>query len=243
MNNRINASNWTQGPHQAAHGNQANIPNSFSELHRISNLTESLAYPYHRVETSATTDLRSSSTTSGEVQLSGEHHSAALAQDHLKPSKPNPKLVPVPPEYWLSHENEHSLISSNALAQRKYRKGLVPVPPEFRINNEDEHTLISPDVLTQRKHRRVLVPVPPEFRINNEDEYALISPDALAQRKRRRTCVPVPPEYRRDNENEHTRISPNALTLRKHKKLKSAALSSEKSHASHQAGETSVVNT
>ncbi|MEJ2756625.1 MAG: hypothetical protein P8104_12565, partial [Gammaproteobacteria bacterium] len=45
------------------------------------------------------------------------------------------------------------------------------------------------------------------------------------------------------NENEHTRISPNALALRKYKKLKAAALSDEKPHASQQAGETSATNT
>ncbi|MEJ2755370.1 MAG: hypothetical protein P8104_05930, partial [Gammaproteobacteria bacterium] len=70
-----------------------------------------------------------------------------------------------------------------------------------------------------------------------------ISLGTLLKRKRFKEFVPVPPEYWRGNENEHTRISSNALALRKYKKLKSAALSDEKPHASHQAGETSADNT
>ncbi|MEJ2756627.1 MAG: hypothetical protein P8104_12575, partial [Gammaproteobacteria bacterium] len=154
MNNRINASIWTQGLYQAAHESQANIPNSFSELRPISDLTESLAYPYHRVNTSATADIRSPSTTSGEVQRSGEHNSAALAQGHLKPSKSKQKLVSIPPEYRLPHEDEHTRISTDALKKRKRLRERVPVPPEYRLPHEDEHTRISPNALTMRKYDR-----------------------------------------------------------------------------------------
>ncbi|MEJ2743936.1 MAG: hypothetical protein P8176_16075 [Gammaproteobacteria bacterium] len=71
----------------------------------------------------------------------------------------------------------------------------------------------------------------------------LISCGVLEGRKRKRRRVPVPREYRLYDEDEHTLISLNALDKRKRKKLKSAASSDEKPHASHQAGETSVANT
>ncbi|MEJ2670525.1 MAG: hypothetical protein P8077_09935 [Gammaproteobacteria bacterium] len=186
MDNRINPSNWTQGLHQAAHENQANIPNSFSELHPISNLTEYLVYPYHRVEISATADLRGPSSTSIEVQLSGEQNNTTLTQGHLEPSKIKQKLVPVPPEFRHNNENEFTLISPKALVLRKRRRERIPVPPEFRHNNENEHTQISPNALTLRKRNRGFVPVPPEFRYDNEDEHTKIRPDTLYQRKRRK---------------------------------------------------------
>ncbi|MEJ2741808.1 MAG: hypothetical protein P8176_04815 [Gammaproteobacteria bacterium] len=243
MNNRINASNWTQGLHQATHESQANMPNSFSELHPISNLTEYLAFPYHRVGTSATADLRNPSSTSGEVQLSGEHNNTALTQGYLEPKEPKQKFVPVPPEFRINNENEHTRISLNALRQRKHSKELVPVPPKYRLDNENEHTRISPNVLSKRKRSREFVPVPPEYRRDNENEHTRISLDALYKRKCHRGFVPVPPEYRRDNENEHSQISPDALYKRKQRKLKSTTFSGEKPHVSHQAEESSAANT
>ncbi|MEJ2681504.1 MAG: hypothetical protein P8144_08525, partial [Gammaproteobacteria bacterium] len=236
MNNRINASNWNQGLHQAAHENQKSFIISFSEQHPISNLTESLAYPYHRVETSASADLRNPRTTSGKVQLSGEHNSAALAQGHLGPREPKQKLVPVPPECRRDNEDEHTRISPNALKKRKRSRKLVLIPPEFRHNNEDEHTRISLDALYKRKRIRKLVPVPPEFRRGNEDEHTRISPNALVLRRINWELVPVPMEHRRYNEGDHTLIRVSNLALRKRKKLKSAALSGEKPHAPHQTG-------
>ncbi|MEJ2680945.1 MAG: hypothetical protein P8144_05505 [Gammaproteobacteria bacterium] len=183
MNTRINASSWTQGLHQAAHENETNIPSLFSELDPIFNLPESLTYPYHRVDTSATVDLRSPSSTSSEVHLSVEHNSVARAQGHLKPSKPKRKLVPVPPEYRRDNEDEHTRISSNALFKRKRHRERVPVPPEYWRDHEDEHTRISPNALALRMRNKELVPIPLEYRRHNEDEHALISTRTLTRRK------------------------------------------------------------
>ncbi|MEJ2754654.1 MAG: hypothetical protein P8104_02170 [Gammaproteobacteria bacterium] len=207
MNNRINVSNWNQCLYQAAHENQADITSSFSELQPISNLTEYSSYLYHRVESSATADLRSPSTTSGEIQLSGELNSAALTQGHLEPSEPNQKFVSVPPEYRRNNEGEHTRISAVALRQRKRASKRVPVPPEYRCDNEDEHTRISFRELLKRKRASERVPIPQEYWRGNEDEHSRISLDALYKRKSSRILVPVPQEYRLYNEDEHTQIS------------------------------------
>ncbi|MEJ2755597.1 MAG: hypothetical protein P8104_07145, partial [Gammaproteobacteria bacterium] len=242
-NNRINASNSTQGLHQAAHEDQTNIPSSFSELHPISNVPDSLAYPYHRVETSTAADLRSLSTASGKVQLSDEHNSTSLIQGRLEPSKPKQKLVPVPPEHRLRHEDENTRIKANTLSKRISKQKLVSVPPEYWLDNENEHTRISFDALTHRKRCRELVSVPSEFRLKNEDEHTLISSTALAKRKRNRKLVPVPLELRRRNEGDHALIRIYTLEERKRKRLKSAAHVGEESDVPHQTGETSAAIT
>ncbi|MEJ2669389.1 MAG: hypothetical protein P8077_03745, partial [Gammaproteobacteria bacterium] len=186
---------------------------SFSELQPISNLTENLAYLYNRVETSATADLRTPSTSSGsgEVQLAGKHNSTRPTQDRAKQSRRDSKPVPVPPELRLHNEDDNTLIKYNTLLKRKRSKQLIPIPPELRLHNENNLTLIKRQNLDQRKHDRKLVPIPPELWLHNE--------------------------------NEHTRIRYHALYLRKRRKLQSEAISAEKPHAPHQAEGTSATNT
>ena len=213
-----------------------------SNLQPISTPSDLAAY-IHRAGTSTTADLRSPGATSGKVQLSSEQNRTALAQERLKPSKNKQKLVPVPPKYRLLHEDGNTRIKANTLSKRRYGNQLVPVPPEYWCGNEDEHTRIRIDTLRKRKRSRELVPVPLACRRDNENEHTRIKLDTLSKRKLCRELVPVPPEYWRDNEDEQTQISLNALKKRKHRKLKSAALSSEKPHAPHQAGETSATNT
>ncbi|MEJ2741804.1 MAG: hypothetical protein P8176_04795, partial [Gammaproteobacteria bacterium] len=230
---------------------------------------------FYRAETSTNVELRSPCSTSGQVQLSGEHNSSALTQGHLKQSEPKQKLVPVPLELRLPKEDDNTRIRPNTLMKRISRQQVVPVPLEYRLHNEDEHTRISHHTLTQRRRDRELVSVPLELRCRDEDDNTRIKHGTLLQRKLYKSCVPVPPEFRRDNENDHTRISRNALRQRmrprrflpvppefrrdneddstqinsyalverKRRKLKSAALSCEKPLASHQTGETSVLNT
>ncbi|MEJ2743935.1 MAG: hypothetical protein P8176_16070 [Gammaproteobacteria bacterium] len=171
MNNRINVSNWNQSLHQQpALEYLASSTISFSDLQPITNVTEYTACLY-RAETSNITDLRIPSSTSGEVQLSGEHNSTALTQGHLEQKKTKQKLIPVPPEYRFHNEDEHTRIRSSALLKRKRDMKRVPVPLEYRLRNEDEHTRISLNALTLRKRNRKPIPVPPEYRFHNENEH------------------------------------------------------------------------
>ncbi|MEJ2741805.1 MAG: hypothetical protein P8176_04800 [Gammaproteobacteria bacterium] len=206
-----------QSLHQPIDENQEDISSLFSELQPITNLSEYSACLY-RAETSTTDDLRSPSSTSGEVQLSGEHNSTALTQGHLKQSEPKQKLLPVPLALRCGNEDDNTRIMPSVLSKRKYLRKLVSVPLEYRRRNEDEHTRINSNALSLRKHARKLFPVPPEHRRRNEDEHTQVSPNALSLRKQARKLVPVPLEHRLRNEDEHTLISCRSLANRKRKR-------------------------
>ncbi|MEJ2755975.1 MAG: hypothetical protein P8104_09130, partial [Gammaproteobacteria bacterium] len=70
LNHQINTSTLNQSLHQPALEYPASSAILFSDLEPIIDLAEYTGL--YRAETSATADIRSPSTTSGDVQLSGE---------------------------------------------------------------------------------------------------------------------------------------------------------------------------
>ncbi|MEJ2682646.1 MAG: hypothetical protein P8144_14585, partial [Gammaproteobacteria bacterium] len=219
LNHQISASTWNQSQHQAALEYPASSTVLFSQLQPITNLSTNLSEysaSLYRAETSTTADLRSPSSTSGEVQLIGEHNSIAFTQGHLEEGSLSQKLVPVPLALRRGNEDDNTRITPAKLSKRKYNMKLVSVPSEHRLPHEDEHTRINIRALSERKHKKKLVPVPSEYRLPHEDEHTRISFSVLFNRKRNGKFVSVPPEYRLPHEDEHTQITCHALLKRKH---------------------------